>query len=87
MTTTLTQAKDQLKIALSRLENIINDKIKTIETENSLLRTEIVKLKSKPARAKKTANDNPELELSSTSSPNDEFDDTLNELRRLVGQR
>jgi hypothetical protein len=86
MNITLLQAKDQLKVALSRLENIINEKIKALEAENNLLKNEITNLKSKPSRSKKTANENTETVVLDLGS-RDEIDDTLNELRKLVGQR
>lgn len=69
MNVTLTQAQEQLKVALNRLENSVNERVKALEAE-------IATLKSKPIRAKKVAN----------STPKDEFDNTLNELRKLVGQ-
>lgn len=95
----LEASKQLLKESLKRLQNIVSERIETLESENSSLRTQIIQLKQeilksksdeKPVAApKKSAGKSkqrsmdPDLLSAETSS---EIDLTLNELKKLVGQ-
>ncbi len=87
----LEQAKEDLRLALSRIEEVVAKRIEELQAENGALKTEIIKLKQKaPSSKRKVAsNDAPdllnEINLINSKVAND-VDLTLSELKKLVRQ-
>ncbi len=87
----LEQAKEELRLALARIEEVVSKRIEGLQAENGSLKTEIIKLKQKTpsTRKKAVANDVPdlleEINLVNSRVAND-VDLTLSELKKLVRQ-
>lgn len=87
----LEQAKEQLRLALARIEDVFSRRIEELHAENGSLRTEIIKLKQKTpsTRRKATMTGEPdlleEINLVNRQVAND-VDITLSELKKLVRQ-
>lgn len=87
----LEQAKEELRLALARIEEVVSKRIEELQAENGSLKTEIIKLKQKApsTRKKAAANDVPdlleEINLVNSRVAND-VDLTLSELKKLVRQ-
>jgi hypothetical protein len=88
----LEQAKEELRLALARIEDVVSRRIEELQAENGALRTEIIKLKQKaPATKRKAAASTDkmdllqEINLVNRQVAND-VDLTLSELKKLVRQ-
>ncbi len=86
----LEQAKEELRLALARIEEVVSKRIEELQAENGVLRTEIIKLKQKtPTTRRKVQPEKmdllEEINLVNKQVAND-VDLTLSELKKLVRQ-
>jgi hypothetical protein len=90
----LNLAKNRLKKAISKLESVIEKKVGELERENSLLRTEVIKLKQESKKheveqsqtAKKKPAKLAEAPQLVNEDTTNQIDLSLSELKKLVGQ-